>query len=170
MSSADDLDAVIVSAYPGLLAYARLLTRSPGRAEDIVHEALVRCLRRSRRAEIRKFVPYARRAIVNEVIRSARRRGEPKSDVPCAAYPQDVVIEQELLRGWLTRLTPRQRVAVVSRYYLDLSEIDTAELMGCSLPAVKSLCHRGLAQLRSAAGAEAAVRRTQWARAGLEDR
>lgn len=150
----DEFDAVVASAYPGLLAYAQLLTRDRAQAEDVVHEALVRCIRRARRTTIRQLVPYARRAVVNEVIRSAdRRRMRTELIEPQSVHPQDVVIVQQTLRGWLAGLPARQRVAVVSRFYLDLSEQDTADVLGCSVSAVKSLCQRGLAALRADAAA-----------------
>lgn len=151
LSRDDELDAVLEAAYPRLMAYARLLTGDRVQAEDVVHEAFVRYLRRSRRGEIREFIPYVRRAIVNEVVRAAgRRRREPRPEPQRAAYPQDTVIEHETLRDWLTRLPARQRVAIVTRYYLDMSEQDTAAVMGCSVSAVKSLCSRGITVLRNA--------------------
>jgi RNA polymerase sigma factor (sigma-70 family) len=47
----------------------------------------------------------------------------------------------------LAALPTRQREAVVLRHYLDLSERDTAEVMGVSAGAVKSYCSRGLTAL-----------------------
>ena len=49
----------------------------------------------------------------------------------------------------LSVLPARQRAALVLRYYEDLSERDTAEVLGCSLPAVKSLVVRGTEALRA---------------------
>lgn len=172
LSSDDEFDAAAAAAYPRLLAYARLLTGDPARAEDAVQEALLRCLRRSRRAEIREFVPYVRRAIVNEVFRStARRRREPRPTPPRTVHPQDAVVEQDALRDWLAGLSRRQRVAIVSRYYLDMSEKETAELMGCS---PSSLCNRGIALLRDAehirAAAGVRVRQKRAANTGWEER
>ena len=46
------------------------------------------------------------------------------------------------------RLPPRQRAALVLRYYEDLSERETAEVLGCSVAAVKSLVARGSETLR----------------------
>jgi RNA polymerase sigma factor (sigma-70 family) len=46
-------------------------------------------------------------------------------------------------------LPPRQRAAVALRYYEDLTEAQTAEILGCSVGTVKSQVHRALATLRT---------------------
>ena len=61
----------------------------------------------------------------------------------------DVGIADEVRRA-LTTLSPKQRACVVLRYYEDLSEADIAEALGVRPGTVKSLLHRGLAQLRQA--------------------
>lgn len=52
----------------------------------------------------------------------------------------------------LAKLPTRQREAVVLRYWEDLSEIQTAEAMGCSVGTVKSNAAKGIAKLRAASG------------------
>jgi RNA polymerase sigma factor (sigma-70 family) len=52
----------------------------------------------------------------------------------------------------LGTLTGRQRAAIVLRYYEDLTEAETAEVLGCRLGTVKSLVSRGLARLREEMG------------------
>lgn len=42
----------------------------------------------------------------------------------------------------------RQRVAIVLRFYEDLTEAQTADVMGCAVGTVKSLVWRGLERLR----------------------
>jgi len=53
----------------------------------------------------------------------------------------------------LRTLPPRQRAAIVLRYYEDLSEAQTAEVMGCSVGTVKAQVSTGLSRLRERAGA-----------------
>ena len=59
----------------------------------------------------------------------------------------DVGGREDLWRA-LGSLPPRQRAALVLRYYEDLSERDAAEALGCSVAAVKSLVSRGSESLR----------------------
>ena len=124
-------------------------------AEDLLHEAFVRCVGRFRYLRVPDaFDAYLRRAIVNlhtsglrrarlERAHAARERGAPArvSTMP------DVAGREDLWRA-LQTLPPRQRAALVLRYYEDLSERDTAGVLGCSVPAVKSLIARGSEALR----------------------
>ena len=50
---------------------------------------------------------------------------------------------------WSSEDAPRQRAAVVLRYYEDLTEAQTADILGCSVGTVKSQVHRALATLRT---------------------
>ena len=52
------------------------------------------------------------------------------------------------LRKVIATLPDRQRAAVVLRYFDDLSDADIAVALGCRVPAVKSLLHRALKELR----------------------
>jgi RNA polymerase sigma factor (sigma-70 family) len=49
-------------------------------------------------------------------------------------------------------LPPRQRAVIVLRYYLDLSEAETAETLGCAIGTVKSQAARALTTLRAHLG------------------
>ncbi|HEX5770176.1 MAG TPA: sigma-70 family RNA polymerase sigma factor [Nocardioidaceae bacterium] len=63
-------------------------------------------------------------------------------------------------RAWLweelQQLPPRQRAAIVLRYYEDLTEAQTAEVMDCAVGTVKSQVSQGLRRLREQLGADAA--------------
>ena len=60
----------------------------------------------------------------------------------------DDLAERDALWQALKTLPPRQRVALVLRYYLDYSEAQTAEAMGCAVGTVKSQSSAGLTRLR----------------------
>lgn len=60
----------------------------------------------------------------------------------------DRVADRDLVLGALRGLPKRTRAVLVLRYYEDLSEAATAEVLDCSVGTVKSLASRGLARLR----------------------
>lgn len=135
---------------------AFLLTQERASAEDLAQEAFVRCVgrfRHLRRPEA--FEAYFRRAIVNLHTSGLRRRRlereyaarEGGAATSRAALQPDVGVREDLWKS-LASLPARQRAALVLRYYEDLSERETADVMGCSVAAVKSLVARGSETLR----------------------
>jgi RNA polymerase sigma factor (sigma-70 family) len=70
---------------------------------------------------------------------------------PALADVADATVRRLVLRQALARLTPRQRAVIVLRYFEDLSEVDTAEILGCSPGTVKSQTHHALGRLRALA-------------------
>jgi RNA polymerase sigma-70 factor (sigma-E family) len=134
------------------LAY--LLTGDRALAEDLVHEAFVRLFGRFR--DLRNpdaFGAYLRTAVVNLSRSHFRRRRVERSYlerqglVPEPA-PADLGERQEMWEA-LHRLRPRQRAAIVLRFYEDLTEAQTAEVLGCAVGTVKSLVSRGIDRLRT---------------------
>jgi RNA polymerase sigma-70 factor (sigma-E family) len=133
-------------------------------AQDLLQEALVKVyvawprLRDASGAEA-----YARRTIVTTAISWRRRRSfhEPPVDVvPDAegdADQSDRLATHDVLWQQVRGLPPRQRTALVLRYYEDLSEAETAELMGCSAGTVKSQLSAALGKLRERVGPETGV-------------
>lgn len=142
---------------PPAFRLAYLLTGERELAEDLVHDAFVKML--GRFEDLRRpdaFEAYLRRTIINLSHSTFRRRRlerayaarERRLGATAPVLPgPEVVVEDELWHR-LQRLAPRQRAALVLRYYLDLPERDTAEALGCSLRSVKSLVSRGLGALR----------------------
>jgi RNA polymerase sigma-70 factor (sigma-E family) len=124
-------------------------------AEDLVHDAFIRAA--AKYPSLRDpsaFDAYLRRAIVNALTSWRRRQAVERRWLQAQPPPatqqdgsQHTEAEMEVLRR-LRSLPPRQRVAVTARVCLDLSEAQTAELLGCSVGTVKSLTSRGLAALR----------------------
>ena len=146
-----------------LLRFAYLLGGGREAAEDLLQSALERCYRQWRRVE-RTDRPdrYVRRVLANAAVdRWRRRRRTPELPLSVAAESvstdgtEAVLARDELLRA-LRTLSPRQRVVVVLRYVEDLSEVDTAALLDCSVGSVKAHASRGLARLRLALADDAA--------------
>ena len=146
----------VVARGAALLRTAFLLTADRHLAEDVVQEALSRVVARwSRIAGAGDPEPYVRRAIYTVVVDRSRRRsaaerpadGADQSEI-AAPDQTDRVAAQATLGAALSRLTVRQRQVLVLRYYEDLSEAQTAEVMGCSRGTVKSQTAHALARLR----------------------
>ncbi|MGI5238030.1 SigE family RNA polymerase sigma factor [Dactylosporangium sp. CA-139066] len=137
--------------YTELLHTAYLLTGSVVSAEDLVQTCLLKVMPRFER--IAEPMPYLRRAMVNQRTswwRSVRREllsaEPPEPDGPGPAYE---FAERSALMAELARLPQRMRAVLVLRYWEDLSEADTAEILGCSVGTVKSQASRGLTRLRA---------------------
>jgi len=152
----DRLGDLYARHVPSTIRFAYLLTGSRVDAEDLVHEAFVRVVGRLRHLRTRDaFDAYLLRTVVNlhtsrlRRLRVGRRylarEGFRSSDV---VAPHDVGERDGIWRA-LDRLPKRQRAAVVLRYAEDRSERETADLLRCSLAAVKSLTARALHTLRA---------------------
>lgn len=139
---------------------AYLLTGDVHLAEDLVQETLTRVAQHWRRVR-RQGTPdaYARRVMHHLAIDSWRRRRSRPAEVLGAAAPDPVVgdsgasdTERRLvLRDALRTLTPRQRAVLSLRFYEDLTEVETAAVLGCSVSTVKSTARDALARLRTTA-------------------
>lgn len=125
-----------------------------GKAEDAAQEALTRVyLRWSRLADP---LPYARRCVVNATRDSWRSRSRQQhreqvvagyaTDAPIAL--DDLVADRDRLARALLRLSYGQRAVIVLRYWLQLSEQETAAALGNSVGTVKSQASRALGRLR----------------------
>jgi RNA polymerase sigma-70 factor (sigma-E family) len=138
------------------LAY--LLTGDREVAEDLAQEAFLRMA--GRFVHVRRpdaLHAYLRTTVVNLARSHHRRRAVARrflgTQRPAeTAEPDTDLGEREALRAALLDLSPRQRTAVVLRYYEDLDEAATAAAMGCATGTVKSLASRGVARLRERIG------------------
>lgn len=137
-----------------LLRLAVLLTGDRHDGEDLLQTALTKAYRswwRLRRPELAEA--YVRRILVTSVT-SWRRRGAARERATgrlpdrLVAGPDTEVADRLVLAQALRLLSPGQRAVLVLRFFEDLSEQQTAELLGCSAGTVKSQTARGLAALR----------------------
>jgi RNA polymerase sigma-70 factor (sigma-E family) len=150
----DDLAAFLAARGDALLRTAVLL--APGReaGEDLLQEALERLLRKWHKVDGNPE-GYLRRIMYNRAVDGWRRRARRPEvlGLPVEAAVADHASGLELrlaLVAALELLTPRQRAAIVARYWEQLSEAETAAALGCSVSAVKAAAARGLSTLRKA--------------------
>jgi RNA polymerase sigma-70 factor (sigma-E family) len=138
---------------------AYLMVGDLGLTQDLVQEALIRTyVAWSRLREAANAEAYTRKAITTIAIDWSRRRARsaerPSPRLPEIGAPghAESIDEQTWLWQCLLQLPIRQRVAIVLRYYEDLTEEQTAAAMGCAVGTVKSTVSAGMARLRSLVG------------------
>ncbi|MEQ4207032.1 SigE family RNA polymerase sigma factor [Actinopolymorpha sp. B9G3] len=153
-----EFSAYVAARHHALVRTAFLLTGDHHTAEDLAQTALARTyLAWERIRDKGSLDAYVRRVMVNEHTtwwrRAWRRRERSTDNVPEREVwsPPDMGERAEV---WtlVCSLPPRQRAAVVLRYYEDLSEAETAQALGCSVGTVKSQTSRAIATLRERLG------------------
>jgi RNA polymerase sigma factor (sigma-70 family) len=131
---------------PGLVRLGHLLTGSAAVAEDVVHDAFVGYARAG--SKVSDPAAYLRRSVVNLSMNVHRRSTRERRHLD--TLTESVVEPAEVDETWLLvrQLPPRQRAVLVLRFYLDLSEAETARVLGCRPGTVKSTTSRALAKLK----------------------
>jgi RNA polymerase sigma factor (sigma-70 family) len=128
-----------------------LLVRDVATAEEIVQDSFIAMHAAWRRLrDDEKALSYLRQSIVNRsrsVLRHrivvAKNSPEPSPDMPSAEQDAISLLER-------SAVPPKQREALVLKYYADLSEAQIATAMGISRDAVKRYTAGGVAALRAA--------------------
>jgi RNA polymerase sigma-70 factor (sigma-E family) len=145
-----------------LFRYAYLLVGDRGHAEDLLQETLTRTyVGWPRLRDPAKAEAYARKVMTSIAIdwwhRKSWHAEKPRGDVPdrpaTRSHADDVAVRDWVWRE-LQSLPPRQRAAIVLRYYEDLTEAQTAEVLGCAVGTVKSQVFGGLGRLRDRLGTD----------------
>ncbi len=157
MATTDDsereFEAFVRSRGHTLIRSAYLLTGDQHLAEDLVQSALARTYRVWRRHGIVDGPEaYTRKVMYHLQVswwRRRRVRENLAATLPDLASVTDSDVETRLaLRAALLLLSDRQRAVIVLRYFDDLTEATTAEVLGLTLGAVKTHARRGLERLR----------------------
>jgi RNA polymerase sigma-70 factor (sigma-E family) len=143
--------------YRSLVRLAALLVRDVATAEEVVQDSFVAmhgAWRRLRDSD--KALSYLRQSVVNRsrsVLRHRvvvdRNAPKPAPDMPSAEQGAISLLERSAVIKALRTLPPRQREALVLKYYADLSEAQIASAMGISRGAVKSHTARAMTSLRA---------------------
>ncbi len=147
---ADVLDTLCRSQFPRLVGLLALRVGDQRVAEELAQDALVRLCQRwpdidrpeawLTRVALNVGNSWLRRQFAER--RAYRRHGATPSDESPPATAETLTI-----RAAVSALPPRQRTAVILRYYEQLSVAETAEVMACPQGTVKALTHRALARL-----------------------
>jgi RNA polymerase sigma-70 factor (sigma-E family) len=146
--------------WPAMVRLAYGLTGDLGHAEDVAQAAFARAYASwSRVARTGDPDAYVRRIVINENNSRFRRRrvaeslvdAVPEPSGPRSADTADALGDSAALMKALRRLGPRQRAVIVLRFWMDMSEAETAAALDCSVGTVKSQASRALAALRGSA-------------------
>ena len=166
-----DFTEYVRSKTPWLRRVAFLLCHDWHRADDLVQSAFLKLYLnwdRARRAE--NFDGYVRAILVNLYLSEQKSAwwkrislqrdqfGDVTADPAALGFDTDGSLDMLTALG---AVPPRQRAAIVLRYYCDLSVDETADLLACSPGTVKSQTSRGLAALRLVLEAPLEVTRPQ---------
>ena len=141
-------DEFVAARSRALLRTAYLLTHDHALAEDLLQTALTKAWFAWKRIH-GEPEPYVRKILVNTYASWWRRKWH--GEQPTEDLPEGTVEETgEPTDLWtaMERLPRRMRAVVVLRYFEDLTEVQTAEVLGCSVGTVKSQASKALAKLR----------------------
>jgi RNA polymerase sigma-70 factor (sigma-E family) len=155
--SGPELERFLAERADHLLRTAVLLTGTREAGEDLLQAAVERLLRRWRRFE-GDPEGYLRRTLCNLAIDGRRRAGRwRQKERLLRSGPQqaqdatgDVDLRDALVR-LLLQLPARQRAVLVLRYWEQLTDAETAAVLGCPEGTVKSAGSRGLTRMRELA-------------------
>lgn len=151
-------DEFLSQSFSGLAGYARLLVRDRFEADDLLAESLLIAQQRwSRPPAIEHPLAYVRRIITTQHL--GRRRSwfarhvdvRPAEQVPERTERDAVaaVDTRASIEFYLASLPPRQRAAVILRYYVDLSFEEIGVELGVQPSSARTLVSRGIAGMRA---------------------
>ena len=151
----DEFTAFVVEHGASLLRTACLVTGDRGHGEDLLQTALAKTYGAwARVSAADEPLAYVRRVMVNAHLSWRRRLSNSEQVVESLPESggddhQAAHADNDEVRRALLQLSPRMRTAVVLRYFDELSEAETATLMGCSRSTVNNHVTRGLAAQRA---------------------
>jgi RNA polymerase sigma-70 factor (sigma-E family) len=157
----DDFTAFVLARSARLIHFARMLCGDAGLAEDLVQTALEKAYLRWDRIEMADPFGYVRQAVVNQHLSWVRRRpwrerpsgdaAELESHLGLSVADQSAAVDRRVAIGAaMSALSRRERAVVVLRYVEDLTERQTAAVLGVAVGTVKSANARALGKLRAA--------------------
>ena len=149
-----EFTAYLQARQPSLLRTAYLLTGDRHQAEDVLQTSLAKLYLAWDKVNDRDSLDgYVRRIRVNEnnsLWRKPWKKREHATEVLPDAATRDEYDDGRSAALWdvVQSLPPKARAVVVLRYYEQLTEAETADVLGISVGTVKSQCSRAIAALR----------------------
>jgi RNA polymerase sigma factor (sigma-70 family) len=153
------LDAAFASAFEaeraGVMRLACSIVGDVEVAKDLAADAFARTYEQWSRGRVDNVPAYVRRTVINHahdyfrrLERRRRQEGRRSGDGRASSSLADDAEARDSARRMLLDLPPRQRAALVLRYWADLTDAGVAEALGVPLGTAKSLLRRGIAGLR----------------------
>lgn len=145
---ATDVAALFARERIPMLRMATLMVGSPSLAEEIVGDSFAIVAERWNSLE--RPGGYLRTTVVNGCAQALRRR-ETEDRLRHLAVDRlecDLPTRLIELRDALEHLSDRQRMVVVLRYFVDISDAEIADLLDVRPSTVRSLARRAFAVLR----------------------
>ncbi len=163
------LEVLVERYYARAARVAYLITQDPAAAEDVAQEAFVKAFEKiGQFDQRRRFEPWFMRSVCNAAIKACRRQarlvpleehrqGEDRLEfaellvdpAPTVEEQVDGRLRRERIQTALATLPPRQRAAVVQRYYLGLDHREISAALGSPVGTVKWLLHQARRNLRA---------------------
>lgn len=157
MERDEDFIAFAAARWSTLYRLAYLLTVSAAAAEDLLQTSLEKAyVAWPRISTMDAPDAYVRKLMVNALVSDRRRKGaraevlRDRLPEESTASPERGVLDHVQLWPLVCALPARQRAVIVLRYYEDLTERETADVLGCSVGTVKSQCWDAMRALRRA--------------------
>ncbi|HST05376.1 MAG TPA: RNA polymerase sigma factor [Chloroflexia bacterium] len=160
----DGLETIVKRYESKAIETSYLISHDAALAEDIVQAAFLRAFERIGQFDSqRSFGPWFLRSVINDTLRALERGSHILGNIDTldqhelerlASAKDDLYDELEAAETkdeillTLSRLSPVQRAAIVLRYYLDLSEIEMAQMLDCPKGTVKRRLHDARKNLR----------------------
>lgn len=131
-----------------MLRMATLMVGSAAVAEEVVQDAFIAV--GERWSSLERPGAYLRTSVVNGCAQVLRRRSAESRAISARRFEANAELPTRLIEllDALERLNDRQRIVVVLRYFVDISDGEIAELMGVRPSTVRSLARRAFAVLR----------------------
>jgi RNA polymerase sigma-70 factor (ECF subfamily) len=160
---AGGLEILVILYQVRAVRTAYLITHDPALAEDVVQDAFLQAYRSIRHFDqARPFGPWFMRSVVHAAVKAAQRKSRQVSLTSDGLTLEELFADGESVeeqvetaefqrRVWtaMENLAPRQRAAVIQRYFLDMSEEEMAVELETPPGTVKWLLHEARDRLRS---------------------